>query len=72
MREARQRGVLLYSGTGHADGTNGDTILLGPPFIVTDDELRRIATVLADAIEATTDALTAAPAVSGGAATGSG
>jgi adenosylmethionine-8-amino-7-oxononanoate aminotransferase len=69
VREARERGVLVYSGTGHADGTNGDTILLGPPFIVTDDELRRIATVLADAIEAAT---TAATAVSGGAASASG
>ena len=28
--------------------SNGDTILLGPPFVVTDDELRRIASVLAE------------------------
>ena len=39
VRGARERGVLVYSGTGNADGTNGDMILLGPPFIVTDDEL---------------------------------
>ncbi len=63
VRGARERGVLVYSSTGHADGTNGDTILLGPPFIVTDDELRRIATVLADAVEA---AATAALASAGG------
>lgn len=47
---ARERGVLLYSGTGQANGVDGDTILLGPPFVVTDDELERIAEVTAQAI----------------------
>lgn len=51
---ARERGLLVYSGTGNANGVDGDTILLGPPFIVTDAELERIATVLAEAIEAAT------------------
>jgi adenosylmethionine-8-amino-7-oxononanoate aminotransferase len=50
VRAARDRGVLVYSGTGCADGTDGDTILLGPPFIVTDAELVRIVDTLADAI----------------------
>ena len=48
---ARRRGLLVYSGTGNADGTDGDTILLGPPFIVTDEELVRIADVLAEAVD---------------------
>ena len=52
VRGARDRGVLLYSGTGNANGVDGDTILLGPPFIVTDAELDRIVAVLADTIEA--------------------
>jgi adenosylmethionine-8-amino-7-oxononanoate aminotransferase len=43
VRVARDRGVLVYSGTGVANGVDGDTILLGPPFVVTDDELVRIA-----------------------------
>jgi adenosylmethionine-8-amino-7-oxononanoate aminotransferase len=50
VASARRSGVLVYSGTGNADGVDGDTILLGPPFIVTDDELVRIADVLAEAI----------------------
>ncbi len=54
VRGARERGVLLYSGTGNANGVDGDTILLGPPFVVTDGELVRIVSVLADAIEAAT------------------
>ena len=60
---ARERGVLLYHGTGHADGIDGDTILLGPPFVTTDDELTRIADVTAEAI----DVATRAAAVTGGA-----
>jgi hypothetical protein len=48
---ARERGVLVYSGTGNANGVDGDTILLGPPFIVTDPELERIAAVMAESIE---------------------
>ncbi|HJW21488.1 MAG TPA: aminotransferase class III-fold pyridoxal phosphate-dependent enzyme [Candidatus Limnocylindrales bacterium] len=50
VRGARGKGLLVYSGTGMADGTNGDAILLGPPFIVTDDELATIVERLAEAI----------------------
>ena len=52
VRSARADGLLLYSGTGLADGVNGDSILLGPPFVVTDDELIRIADGLAAALDA--------------------
>jgi adenosylmethionine-8-amino-7-oxononanoate aminotransferase len=51
LRAARERGVLFYSGTGNANGVDGDTILIGPPFIVKEDELGRIASVLGDAID---------------------
>ena len=57
---AQERGVLLYSGTGVADGVDGDTILLGPPFVITDDELTRIADVVAESVEVATAAVTAA------------
>ena len=53
LADARARGVLVYPGTGLADGTDGDSILLGPPFVVTDDELVRIADIVAESIEAT-------------------
>ena len=59
VQAAKERGVLLYSGTGNADGVDGDTILLGPPFIVTEPELERIVEVLGAAIEVAT----ASPAV---------
>jgi adenosylmethionine-8-amino-7-oxononanoate aminotransferase len=51
VRAARDRGVLLYSGTGNANGVDGDTLLLGPPFVVTDPELERIVAALAESIE---------------------
>ncbi len=54
VREARSNGLLVYSGTGMADGTNGDAILLGPPFVVTDGELATIVERLAAAIDAVT------------------
>jgi adenosylmethionine-8-amino-7-oxononanoate aminotransferase len=55
---AREAGVLVYSGTGAANGVDGDTILLGPPFVVTDDEMVRIA----DGVAAAVTKATAAPA----------
>jgi adenosylmethionine-8-amino-7-oxononanoate aminotransferase len=36
---ARDAGLLLYSSTGHVDGRDGDLVMLGPPFIITEDEL---------------------------------
>jgi adenosylmethionine-8-amino-7-oxononanoate aminotransferase len=57
MTHARAAGVLMYHGTGNEDGTNGDTILLGPPFVVTDSELATIARVVGDAVERATTQL---------------
>jgi len=51
---ARERGVLVYSGTGNANGADGDTILLGPPFVITDAEMVRVAEVLVEAVEIAT------------------
>ncbi len=51
VRAARADGLLLYSGTGLANGVDGDAILLGPPFIVTAEELARIAGGLAAALD---------------------
>ena len=51
---ARERGVLVYMGTGNADGVDGDSILLGPPFVITDEEMQRVAEVLAESIEVAT------------------
>jgi adenosylmethionine-8-amino-7-oxononanoate aminotransferase len=58
LAAARAEGLLLYSGTALANGVDGDSILLGPPFVVTDAELGQIASgvvvALDTALEATT------------------
>jgi adenosylmethionine-8-amino-7-oxononanoate aminotransferase len=60
VRAAHERGLLLYSGTGNANGVDGDAVVLGPPFVVTDEELVRIADGLAEALEAALASLPAA------------
>ncbi|MEO5885113.1 MAG: aminotransferase class III-fold pyridoxal phosphate-dependent enzyme [Candidatus Limnocylindrales bacterium] len=65
LSAARERGVLLYSGTGLADGTAGDAILLGPPFVVTAEELVRIADITAEAVDIAVADLAALGATTG-------
>jgi adenosylmethionine-8-amino-7-oxononanoate aminotransferase len=54
LYEAKQRGILLYPSTGVADGINGDVVMLGPPFIVTQSQLERTVSVLGDVLDALT------------------
>jgi adenosylmethionine-8-amino-7-oxononanoate aminotransferase len=54
VAQARKSGLLLYHGTGNADGTNGDTVLVGPPFVITDAELISIVDRLGEAVDRAT------------------
>jgi adenosylmethionine-8-amino-7-oxononanoate aminotransferase len=36
---AKEAGLLLYSSTGCADGVDGDLIMFGPPFVITEGEI---------------------------------
>jgi len=38
LAAARERGLLLYSSTGHVDGRDGDLVMFGPPFVLSDEE----------------------------------
>ena len=38
LEAGRDAGVLLYSSTGHVDGTNGDLVMIGPPFSLSDED----------------------------------
>jgi adenosylmethionine-8-amino-7-oxononanoate aminotransferase len=51
---AREAGLLLYSSTGHADGTDGDLVMLGPPFILSDDEVTHLVDVTVAAVRSVT------------------
>ncbi len=47
---AKREGLLLYPSTGCADGTDGDLVMLGPPFVITEDELGEVAAGTVQAI----------------------
>jgi adenosylmethionine-8-amino-7-oxononanoate aminotransferase len=49
-RAAKELGLLVYPSTGCVDGVDGDVIMLGPPFVVTDAQLEMIVDRLATAI----------------------
>jgi adenosylmethionine-8-amino-7-oxononanoate aminotransferase len=49
LAAARERELLLYSSTGHVEG-DGDLLLFGPPFVITDAEI-------ATAVERTAEAI---------------
>jgi len=51
------RGLLCYPMGGTVDGLHGDHVLLAPPFTATRDELQRIATLLAESVDAVTASL---------------
>jgi hypothetical protein len=43
---AFSKGLIIYYGTGMANGVDGDTVLLGPPFVVEEGDLDRVAALL--------------------------
>ena len=49
-REAMQRGVIVYPGTGTADGIVGDHILMTPPYIMTREHVDELISVLDQSI----------------------
>ncbi len=55
FRACLDRGVYVYPGSGSVDGRRGDHILVGPPFITSEDSIDRIAAVLESEIRRVTD-----------------
>jgi adenosylmethionine-8-amino-7-oxononanoate aminotransferase len=47
---AFERGLIIYPSSGNVDGLRGDQVMIAPPFIVTDEQLDEIVTLLAEAI----------------------
>jgi adenosylmethionine-8-amino-7-oxononanoate aminotransferase len=48
---AFERGLLLYPSTGCVDGTLGDAVMVGPPFVVSEEEIGEIVERLRLAVE---------------------
>jgi adenosylmethionine-8-amino-7-oxononanoate aminotransferase len=46
VSRAFSRGLVVYSGTGMADGVDGDAILLAPPFVIEEPQLEEIVRIL--------------------------
>lgn len=49
---AMERGLICYPGGGTADGTRGDHVLLAPPFIIEEPQIRDLVEILGDSIDA--------------------
>jgi adenosylmethionine-8-amino-7-oxononanoate aminotransferase len=47
----KEDGLLLYSSTASADGTDGDLLMFGPPFVITDEEVTEAVTKTTTAVE---------------------
>jgi len=45
-KQAFENGLIVYPGSGGADGVNGDHILLAPPFIIDHEQIDELVTVL--------------------------
>jgi hypothetical protein len=60
---ALDEGLVLWPNVGQADGTNGDLVMIAPPFVISDEEIEELVRRLARAIEQTARATKAVEAV---------
>jgi adenosylmethionine-8-amino-7-oxononanoate aminotransferase len=54
---AQDAGLIVWPNTGHADGENGDLVMVAPPFIVTEAEIDEIGVRFKTALELTLEKL---------------
>lgn len=52
-RAALAQGLVVWPNVGHVNGTDGDLVMLAPPFTITDEEIAMVVERLGRAIEAT-------------------
>ena len=50
---AQEAGLVVWPNAGHADGTNGDLVLVGPPFIITEEEISEAVRLFRIALDVT-------------------
>ena len=48
---AQRAGLMVWPNVGHVDGTDGDIVVIAPPFIITEAEIDEIASRHSDALE---------------------
>jgi adenosylmethionine-8-amino-7-oxononanoate aminotransferase len=52
---ALDAGLVVWPNVGHADGRNGDLVMLAPPFVVTEDQIDEIVALFARALRDTAE-----------------
>lgn len=45
-----QQGIVLWPNTGHADGRNGDLVLVAPPLTISESEIEELVTLLRESL----------------------
>jgi adenosylmethionine-8-amino-7-oxononanoate aminotransferase len=58
---AQEAGLVVWPASGQADGTNGDLVLVGPPFIIGEDEIAELTRRLRSALDRVRQALATRP-----------
>ncbi|MBU0702798.1 MAG: aminotransferase class III-fold pyridoxal phosphate-dependent enzyme, partial [Chloroflexi bacterium] len=48
---AFERGLIVYPGTGCADGVSGDLVMLGPPLVISEEQMDEMVALLREAVE---------------------
>jgi adenosylmethionine-8-amino-7-oxononanoate aminotransferase len=48
---ALQNGLILWPNVGHVDGADGDLVMLAPPFIITEDQIKELAALFELSLE---------------------
>lgn len=51
--KAFQNGLILWANVGHVDGTNGDLIMISPPFSISSEEISELISLLKQTLEQT-------------------
>ncbi len=54
---ALEAGLVVWPNSGQADETNGDLVLVGPPFIVTEDEISELVRMFRVALDTALEAI---------------
>jgi adenosylmethionine-8-amino-7-oxononanoate aminotransferase len=52
MDACMERGLIVYPGHGTVDGAAGDHLLIGPPLVITSDQVDDVVSILSDAVGA--------------------
>ncbi|MBI4374872.1 MAG: aspartate aminotransferase family protein [Elusimicrobia bacterium] len=55
VSHAKELGLVLWPNVGQADGENGDLIMIAPPFIIAENEMDQLVTLLQKTLERTLD-----------------